>query len=196
MTPQLSASSSTLSEPLSSLNEPPESSLIPVTTASSFIYKGVLGTSLYILCLMTLKLLFVKLSTKYASVLLKTQSCIPIPLIHLFRYLCQLKALLLLHLRILLLAYVLCLFQQWLHCKCCRKWLLHLMNQHIPSKERIVDALPETPIEQESHVPPLLPLPILPTIIVNALHPQRLPLHLAVGITTWLGTSYNNAKPV
>jgi len=171
MTPQPSGSSSTLSEPLSSLNEPPESSPTLATLASSFIYKGVLGTSLYVLCLMMLKLLFVKLSTKYANKLLRTKSCVPTPLIHLFQYLRQLKVLLPLHLRVLLLAYALCLFRRWLHCKCCRKQLLHLTNQHTPSKECIVDALLETPAEQESHVPPLLPLPILPTTIVNVLRP-------------------------
>jgi len=175
MMPQPSGCSSTLSEPPSSLNVPLESPLTPVTPASSFIYRGILGTSLYVLCLMTLRLLFVKLSTKYVNELLRTRSCVPTPLMHLFLYLHHLKALLPLHLRILLLAYALCLFQRWLHCKCCRKQLLHLMNQHIPFGEHIVDALPETPIEQESHMPPLLPLPTLPTIIVNALHPQRPP---------------------
>jgi hypothetical protein len=60
---------------------------------------------------MTLRLLFVKLSTKYVNELSRTRSYVPIPLIHLFLYLRQLKALLLLHLRILLLAYVLCLFR-------------------------------------------------------------------------------------
>jgi len=177
MTPQPSGSSSILSKPLSSLNEPPESSPTLTTPASSFIYRGVLGISLYVLCLMMLKLLFMKLSTKYAIKLLRTQSCVPTPLIHLFLYLCQLKVLLPLHLRVLLLAYALCLFRQWLHCECCRKQLLHLTNQCTPSEECIIDALLETPVEQESHVPPLLPLPILPTVIVNVLHPRCLLWH-------------------
>jgi len=47
------------------------------------------------------------------------------------------------------------------------------MNQRTPSEERIIDALPEPPVEQESHVPLLLPLPTFPTIIVNTLRPQR-----------------------
>jgi len=172
MMPQPLGSSSTLYELLSLLNEPPESYLTPAMPVSSFIYRGILGTLLYVLCLMTLRLLFVKLSMKYANKLSRTRSCVPTPLTHLFLYLRQLKVLLLLHLRILLLAYALCLFRQWLHCKCCRKQLLHLMNQHIPSEECIADTLLETPAEHKSHVPLLLPLPTLPTVIMNALCPQ------------------------
>jgi len=113
------------------------------------------------------------------GVLLRTRSCVPTPLIHLFLYLCQLKVLLPLHLRILLLAYALCLFRRWLHCKCCRKQLLHLMNQRTPSEEHTVDALQGQPEGQELHVPPLLPLPTLPTVIANALHPRHPPPHPA-----------------
>jgi hypothetical protein len=49
------------------------------------------------------------------------------------------------------------------------------MSQLIPSEEHIVDALLATPAEHELHMPPLLPLLTLPTVIMNTLHPQHLP---------------------
>jgi len=161
----------TSSEPLSLLNEPPRSSLIPITVTSSFIYKGVLGTSLYILCLMMLKALFVKLSMKYASKSLRTQSYTLTCLIHLSEYLLQLKALLPLHLRILLLAYVLCLSQQWLPCRYCKNWPHHSMNPPIHPVDHTIDVPPEPPAEHVLHVHLPLPLLTLLHIIANILHP-------------------------
>jgi hypothetical protein len=82
---RLSDSLSTSSKLPSSLNELPRSSLTPIMPTSSFIYKGVLGTLLYVLCLMMLKVLFVKLSMKYANKSLRIQSYALIRLIHILQ---------------------------------------------------------------------------------------------------------------
>jgi hypothetical protein len=153
------------------LNEPPRSSKTSITATSSFIYRGVLGTSLYILCLMTLEAFFMKLSMKYASESLRTQSYIPIHLICLSWYLLQLKTLIPLHLRILLLAYILCLFRQWLPCPCCKSQLQQ-MSQPTNSTDHRGYIPPDLPIKHTLHTHPLLPLPTVLHIIVNILHLQ------------------------
>jgi len=170
MMPQPSDSLSTLSELQSLLNKPPRSSQTSITTTSSFIYKGVLGTLLYVLCLMMLKALSVKLFMKYVSESSRTWSYILIHLLSLSQYLLQLRTLLPLHLRILLLAYVLCLFRQWLPCPCCRNQPQQ-MNRCTNFGDLREDVPLDPHVEHVLHVHPLLPLPTIPHVIANVLHP-------------------------